>query len=119
MAFVEKHKCSGLARVYTKSQLLQLCAAYGILAVSRLNKANLGKRLATAISAHGGFVRPGAIDSRVYTVARIEQEETSDHTSRDDSLIRSSLLFFLQALAVKGLGFRHLFLTMRVYFSIL
>ena len=49
-------------------QLIQLCEAYGVPHVSRLNKMTIGQRLALAIASRRGMLVPSAVDSRQYTV---------------------------------------------------
>lgn len=77
VAFVQKHKFSGLSRVYSKPELVRLCEAFGISRISRLNKPNLAKRLAAVIVTNQGFVVPGAVDSRVFSVVATEVDESS------------------------------------------
>lgn len=77
VAFVEKHSFDGLTQVYAKPILVPLCRAFGISKISRLNKENLAKRLASTITTTQRFADPSVVDSRVYSVARTEIDEGS------------------------------------------
>lgn len=72
-----KHKFNGLVAVYSKPQLIQLCEAYGVPRISRLNKTSLAQRLASAIATNKGMLVPAAVDSRQYAVVSTEMDAAS------------------------------------------
>ena len=72
IGFAEKHNHNGLTATFTRLQLIQLCEAYGVPHVSRLNKTFIGQRLALAIASRRGMLVPSAVDSRQYTVVSSE-----------------------------------------------
>ena len=77
VGFVTKHKCNGLSAVYSKPQLIQLCEAYGVTHISRLNKTSLSQRLASAIATNNGLLVPAAVDSCQYAVVSTEMDAAS------------------------------------------
>ena len=52
VGFTSKYKDAGLCRVYSKSQLLLLCEAYGVRVTTRSNKTILSNKLMEAITTH-------------------------------------------------------------------
>ena len=58
IGFAEKHNHNGLTATFTMLQLIQLCEAYGVPHVSRLNKTTIGQRLALAIASRRGMLVP-------------------------------------------------------------
>ena len=77
VGFVTKHKYNGLVAVYAKPQLIQLCEAYGVPRISRLNKTSLAQRLESAIATNRGILVPAALDSRQYAVVSTEMDAAS------------------------------------------
>ena len=74
IGFAEKHNHNGLTATFTMHQLIQLCEAYGVPHVSRLNKTTIGQRLALAIASRRGMLAPSAVDSQQYTVVSSEMD---------------------------------------------
>ena len=68
VGFTSKYKDAGLCRVYSKSQLLLLCEAYGVRVTTRRNKTILSNKLIEAITTHTfiPFIYP--VNDRQYTV---------------------------------------------------